>query len=325
MPRSKTSPHYAYSQPLLQAMHALTGGKANVKVRNTDAAAKACELMGIQLDAHGKQEQTGQWWTVRWATLAMLDHKAQGLMDFPVKGWWCLTDAGVKSVGTPLVDALAAIDEAEAVLAAFKPAKVDAPAPVVAPTPDPTPAPQVAELLTNIPETVAQVVDSYLLTLQMAATPCFGNWSAKSDSCKGCVLAGRCYEGMLTKLATLAADLPLVEQVKQTIPWSTQATKPAETTVTTTVSGLSAATAALDPSVFGTAVAAKVAAPPLGDAPNAVPTTTKTNFVEMALIADANCVHCKQVIREGELGAYSRKTGFAHVGCVQKLVQGVKP
>jgi len=301
-------------------MHALTGGKANVKVRNVDAAAKACELMGFTIDTHGKQEQTGQWWTVRWATLAMLDHKTTGLMDFPVKGWWVLTPAGAAAAnGTPFT--VAPVAPTPAPVAPVAPA----PAPVaVAPA---APAPAVVELLTNIPDTTDQLVDSYLLSLQMAATPCFGNWSAKSDSCKGCVLASRCFDGMLTKLADMADSLPLVEQPKQTIPWSTTQAAPqaamassAHATQTTKSKvPLSAATAALDPSAFGVAVQAAAVNPPPLDVDNTPPTP---KYVEMALIADANCVHCGKVIREGEMGAYSRKKGFAHVACVNK---GVKP
>lgn len=323
MPRSKTSPHYSYSQPLLQAMVALTGGKPNVKVRNMDAAAKACEIMGITLDAHGKQEQTGQWWTVRWATLAMLDHKTTGLMDFPIKGWWVLTPAGAKSSGgAPLVDAPNVIAEAEAVVA--KPVAPVAPAPVA-------PEPLVAELLANIPDTIEQVVDSYLLSLQMASTPCFSNWSAKSDSCKGCALAAHCYEGMLTKLASLADDLPLYA-VDATPAPAPQASAPvtfdpsngttAPTTARAPKAKLSAATAGLDPSVFAAPVQQAAAVAPL-DTDNTPPTKVYKH-IEMALIADANCVVCKQLIREGEMGAYSRKMGFAHIACARKAA-GVTP
>lgn len=278
MPRAKTSPHYDYVQPLLDAMYALTGGQANVKVQNTEAAAKACEILGTTLEAHGKQDQTDQWWTVRWASLAMLDLKAKGLMSFPIKGWWVLTEEGVQAANPP------------------SGSNTPVAAPVAAPVAPVALNAQVAEMLESIPDTAEQVVDSYLLGLQMAATPCFGNWSPKSDPCNRCALKGRCYEGMLAKLADMADSLPLVEQPAPPPPPPAQAFKP------------SAATATLDTNAFSTTVKAGL---------NNNKSNMSEGFVEMALMADARCTICGKDIPEGQQGAYNRKHGFAHVACAR--------
>lgn len=308
MTRAKTSSHHGYVKPLLIAMHNLSGGMADVKVRNTVASKETCRILGVEPDAFGNKESSGLPYTFEWTSRAMLENRAAGLMTFPVKGWWVLTPAGVAEAKMllglqPIVEeAKAVIAEAEAVVA--KPTKVKA---------DPE-----VEVLDYIPQTIDEAVDAYFLQLQMAATPCFGNWSPKSDACKGCSLASRCYSGMLAKLAELADGLPLVEEPKQTIPWSTPATAtpavPTEGASSKPV--VSPAMAALDPSVFTTSTAkeaAKVADQlPTDSTP---PTAFKAGYVEMEVVAEAKCIRCQGAIAKGEKAAYTRKTGFAHIGC----------
>lgn len=317
MPRAKTSPHYQMHAPLLAAMHNLTHSKAGVKVRHVDATEEMCDLMGIRLDTHGKQDQTGQYWTVRWASLAMLDLKAKGLMDYPAKGWWVLTPAGAAQtvVTTPLTAPAPAAAPAAPVVAPAAPvveAVKPEPLPEVAP-----PAPVVveaAELLAYVPEPVEAVVDSYLLNLQMAAVPCFGSWSAKSEVCKVCPLASRCYEGMLAKLAALADELPLV------------AAAPAKAPTAPTTSKLSAATATLPAGLVGKPAKAddevvldldSTPATKVAPAKAATPA-----FLKMEAASEVQCSVCKGTIAKGTSAAYSRKSGFSHIACVSNVSAG---
>ena len=344
MARTKISPHYSYPDPLLAAMYALTGGQTNVKIRHVDATAKLCELIGTTIDAHGKQDKTNQFWTVRWASLAMLDLKAKGMMDYPAKGWWVLTEAGVKAASVlnvsqkqgdaAVIRAVAAGPDlmdtktreilgtaVQIVTAAPATKVVKAVSAVVTATPATQPKQgQAGELLEFIPETVAQVVDSYLLGLQMAATVCFGSFSAKSDVCKSCLLAGKCYEGMLTKLALLADDLPLVEAPKPV-----EVPKP--TAPTGVTGGLSPS--ALPPGVFGSVVKQAVASTPTPTVDldlDSTPATkvkaksTGTQYFKMVAAADSQCIHCKGVITKGADAAYSRAVGFVHLACANKGV-----
>lgn len=338
MPRAKTSPHYQYSQPLLAAMHILTGGNPNTRVRHLDATAKMCELLGINIDAHGTQEGTNQYWTVRWASLAMLDHKNAGLMNYPSKGWWVLTPAGVAAAaGVPVKAILDAADavvapkvaaivaEAETVIAqaevvVAKPVNVELP-----PAPEPqaveafvaTAGPVLADLDAILPPSIEQAVDAYFLGLQMAATPCFSQWSGRSDSCKSCPLAAKCYDALLAKMASMADDLTREEN------------KPAPVMVTSTASTpdlkMSAATAALKnpmkadkPTDLGL---------DLDSTPAVKTKTTAFNMagmIEMVAAGEAKCVCCGGLIAQGEKAAYTRKSGFAHIACANKTA-GVTP
>lgn len=337
MPRAKTSPHYQYSQPLLAAMHLLTGGNPNTRVRHIDATAKMCEMLGITLDAHGTQAGTNQFWTVRWASLAMLDHKNAGLMDYPSKGWWILTPAGVAAAAAVPVKAI--LDAADAVVAPKVEVVVEAvaapaevliakPVNVELPTvPEPqaveafvaTAGPALADLDAILPPSVEQAVDAYFLGLQMAATPCFSQWSGRSDSCKTCPLAGKCYDALLAKMAVMADDLTREEN------------KPAPIMVTSTAGTpdlkmpASAATAALKnpmkadkPTDLGLDLDSTPAVKPKAGSFNVA------GMIEMVAAGEAKCACCGGVIAQGEKAAYSRKSGFAHISCANKSA-GVAP
>jgi len=323
MPRIKTSPHYQFSQPLLNAMNALTNGKANVRVRHIDATTKMCELLGISLDHHGKQEQTGQFWTVRWASLAMLDHKASGLMDYPSKGWWVLTPAGVAQVAayngmttsTPVAPVVVA---SVAPAAPVAPVVKAAPAPVTVEVPEvqepqaveafvAAAGPALADLDAMIPPSVEQLVDSYFVTLQMASTACFSQWSGRSDSCKSCPLASKCYDAFLVKMAMAANELAVEEAA------------PAITPVPKGVAP-SIATAGLNIN----SQSAKKADDLKLDLDSTPPVKAKASgfqvagMIEMVAAGEAKCVVCGGIIAQGEKAAYSRKSGFAHTACANK-------
>jgi hypothetical protein len=317
MPRIKTSPHYQFAQPLLQAMYDLTGGQANVKINHKAATEATCKLMGLSLDSNGSQPATGQFWNVRWTSLAMLDHRKDGLMDYPVKGQWVLTPKGVSKLsGSVVASALAAIDEAEKVIEATKPARVAkaVAAPVAAPVVE-TPAPLAIDPdMLETPTEDGAAADHYLLSLQLKDATCFGYWTPKSEACKACPLATRCADAkhaVLAKLAAkLAADAKTAKAVAPAAPAVPAA--PAPTTATPVVP-MPLYTGATTTEAPTTATAPKATAP----ATVAVKTATPTNhhFVEVPVIAAIRCSVCSTMINADEVAAYAKTAGFVHKHC----------
>ena len=49
--------------------------------------------------------------------------------------------------------------------------------------------------------------DPYIVGLALAATPCYGNYSNRSQTCEACTVKGRCINAMAASLTTLAASL----------------------------------------------------------------------------------------------------------------------
>ena len=300
--RTKTSPHHQFSVPLLQAMYALTGGKANVKVKHTAAVEATCQTLGLTLDSNGVQPQTGQQWNVRYTSLAMLDHRKSGLMDFPVKGWWVLTEAGVQvAAGEPPVEELAPVVTPEPPKASkhTKPAEKVPVLPVQKAAPVSTPPVQ--------PPRVADIVDSYLLSLQIQGSSCFGYWSSQSSVCQGCSLAPRCEDAKFNTMAGIASTL-LAEE----------ATRKAEAEKAQRELELAAKRAASPAPVNPAPTPAQVKPTPATPGPGPKGPLDFGMSLELTVVADVLCAICNQTIPKGTVVFYSRKNGFAHKGCAAK-------
>jgi hypothetical protein len=319
MARTKTSPHHSYKTPLMAAMMALTGGKANVKVKNADASEKACEIMGVAIDAHGKQAQTGQWWTVRWCTLAMLELKQAGLMDFPTKGWWVLTQAGV-DLNQDGVDAVA---------------YYSAEAPVAAPVaPAPTPVAPVAVSTAPVALTAAvaaalAVAAPVVVPAPEAPAPVVVTAPVSTAPVPAPVPA----KGRPKAVATVpvATEEPAEEVDPYLITVQMQATKcfshwSADSSqckgcplATKCYRALLAVLSGLADTLPLVADPTPVAmpAPPAPVVPE-VPVTAPAGYIEMAVAADTVCIYCQQGMPKGTTGAYARKKGFSHLDCARK-------
>jgi hypothetical protein len=187
---------------ILKALADLAGA-AHTSVPRAEVRDSALAILGVTTDSLGTDAR-GRSKADRLINACFNDLKKSGLCDSPLRGKYALTDSGWTQA-TGLTDGES--DRIEAILDNCD-----------EPTPTPTRLPVVTA--TSAPTTGSSVAfkreaapDAYLLSLQIASSPCFGvAYSTRSKVCKGCPVATLCQSARAARLSELAAQLARAAQ-----------------------------------------------------------------------------------------------------------------
>jgi len=188
-----------FKDPLLITLGRLSDFRAGVAVFHKDTYAPICTLMEIEEGRYGTQDGTNALWVHRWVGDAMKALKGDGLTEQGAKrGRWQLSEEGLQ----------AALRLAEERGLETVPTSTN---------PEESGDSEVAPL--EMPQPTDEYHhDPYLRSLALAETPCRGNYSSRSQTCKCCPLQQSCRNLMAIELSALAATMrkeALQEQQRQ--------------------------------------------------------------------------------------------------------------
>ena len=188
-----------FKDPLILTLGEMSQFTEGCPIYFKDTYARIADRMEIGLEDYGFQPATGQLWVTQWIGFAFkaLRTSTPPLCQQNMKGRWELTEQGLErarflaSQTASETEAATNVKQAPAIEGGV-----------------------VLNLNTAIAAKAAvgyYHTDSYLRGLAIEATRCFGNWSAKSTTCKRCPLIQSCKESMAVGLSALSRRLNLAE------------------------------------------------------------------------------------------------------------------
>lgn len=185
-----------FAPRLLAVLGRLTEFRPDKSVEMTQTFAPVLEAMDLTEDALGTSSNGTTPQTHRQIGLAMRQMRDHGLTTYAKRGYWALTDEGIKEA---LADAGITPPSDEELAAA----RADATA-------------EDAETSSGDGGVVVQLTgqrghpysdDPYVRSLAADQTPCFGAHSTRSDTCKACPLAAECLRAVDARKAEIAVGL----------------------------------------------------------------------------------------------------------------------
>jgi hypothetical protein len=191
-----------FKDPLILTLGEMSHFTEGYPIYFKDTYAAIAAKMEISLDDYGFQPATGQLWVTQWIGFAFKALRTSNppMCQQNMKGRWELTEQGLERARVLASQTVSEIEIPEA--------------------PDKNEPPPVIEggVTLNLNVAIAAKAatgyyhtDSYLRGLAINATRCFGNWSAKSTTCKRCPLIQSCKESMAVDLSALSRRLNLIE------------------------------------------------------------------------------------------------------------------
>jgi hypothetical protein len=181
-----------FQEPLLRVLGEKGDLRPNRPVYYKDAYTAVCEVMSLQTDDYGAQENTGILWVERWIQWAFKALKGKGLCAAAGRGKWALTPLGVQKArsltkGAPTT-----------------PAKADPPK-------TNTKAKKAKSPISMVPVATcaedAYHPDPYIRSLAIKETDCFDAFSTNSTLCGCCPLQGPCLSAQGAHLSRLSMML----------------------------------------------------------------------------------------------------------------------
>ncbi len=176
----------SFREPLLRVLGRLSGLQAGYGVPMQAAIDAVCQETGFTENQFGTDGPTGA------PRLRVVIQQAYGknlcyheLARSAERGVWVLTEAGVE-IATTLLAAVTIED---------------------APVPQPAFGGGEGLAWTPGPQFNTYNPDAYIRSLAIAATPCFGEFSDRSEVCGRCPLSGACKATLLVRLADCAREL----------------------------------------------------------------------------------------------------------------------
>jgi len=278
-----------FTEPLLKVLGQRTNFTPGTQVYFKDTYQEVIDAMGIDLDEFGVQGSTGKPWVHQWIGFAFKSLKNDnGMCAQNMKGRWELTEAGCvearRLCGT--VVAISDFDRAEASTPVA--AEVAAPAPM-----------SIAQIeggrsfaAPKVPEGFYHH-DSYIRSIAIKNTRCFGNFSDRSRVCNKCPLKEACVQYMAVEYAAMAAMMRREEK---------------EATERAAVADAAAMAAPVAAATAEVVLDAEVAT---GDKP------AGKGMEKIVAALESDCAHCDKTIPKGEKCMWSPGSGLYHVGCVQ--------
>jgi hypothetical protein len=247
-----------------------------------DTYQEIIDAMGIDLDEFGVQGSTGKPWVHQWIGFAFKSLKNDnGLCAQNMKGRWELTEAGClearRLCGTEADAPTAPAFTVEALAEAVEPAM-------------PATIGGRSFVTPKVPEGFYHH-DSYIRSIAIKNTRCFGNFSDRSRVCNKCPLKEACLQYMAVEYAAMAAMMRREEK---------EAVELAAT-----------ADAAAKAAPVAAATAAAAVENTTGDKPAA------KGMEKIVAALESDCAHCDKTIPKGEKCMWSPGSGLYHVGCVQ--------
>jgi len=222
-----------FQNPLLRVLGKLSNFTAGAPVVGKDTYEPVMALMGIaDINEHGENEASKQPQVAKWIQWANTNLRKSGLTAAPPKsrGKWTLTAKGVAEA-RKLAEAAG-----ETTPQTPDPATVQASSAMAAPKAQTDGTPR----LVMPPEDGVYHPDTYVRSLAIGCTPCFGKYSEHGKAvCSDCPLSGECRNRKWASFSSLAAQLA-VEDAAGTAPAATTpAAAPAATTPAAPAAGTS--------------------------------------------------------------------------------------
>lgn len=252
-------------EPLLRALGRLTALRANVSVNVDAVRAEVYRETGYAEDQFGVDAPTGS------PRLRLVIQQAfnknlkiHGLVQSEDRGEWMLTEQGVTI-------AAAMLGSAANSLVAFDGGSGQAWA------------------LGSQVDTYSD--DPYLTRIAAEATACFGEFSARSDVCTTCPIAGSCKAAVLKRLEKLASELRLRDDEQRR-----KAAQPAPAVLPDADDDINDIIRAIE----------QETAPDLSGE-------------EITVDSSSKCSHCKGKIPQGEKAMWIKNRGVYHPSCYATL------
>jgi len=265
--------------PLLKVLGKLSDLVAGEAISQDEAMAELCRDLGISEDEHGTDTE-GRPKVRVWATLAFNRKlKDKGFADGAGRGQWVLTEKGVAAARALLGDDFG-VGEALATEPEEPEGEMSSGGGV-------SWSPGVCEN--------SYSKDSYLQTLAVSSTQCFGHWSSRSEKCKDCPISGGCKAELTQHMSQLGARLNARDLEKARL--EEEARRRAEYPEP-------------DPEVPSEDDS-------IADILNAIEggTSPKMKAKKMTAAATSKCIKCKNTIQQGEVAWWSQGDGMLHDKC----------
>jgi hypothetical protein len=245
-----------------------------------------------------------------WVGNAFRTLKEHGYTDSTRKGWWSITQKGLDWVNTQglLNQTFTLRVLSQSNIPNTEPSVVESPAQPsearVTETVTPAITPATMPFTMPVDETEMHATiqakpvlassyyeDSYLRGLAVVNTPCYGNFTNRSDECNKCLLSQSCREFFYQNLPMVAEHI-----IDANLKAEDAARKAAEV----------AAQAAANPAPV-TPAASNVAAPSQGD-----------GFIAKTTPVRVFCGVCRNAVEKDTLAYFRRGNGFVHDECRSK-------
>lgn len=274
----------AFREPLLKALGRLTDLKAGIPVSMEHVLNAVYTETGFSEDQFGVDAPTGA------SRIRVLIQQAfnknlryHALADAVDRGMWTLTTKGV-GVATTLLG-----------------------------NPEPTtvvsvPAPLfdggVGEAWTLGRQTNTYNPDPYIRGLAVSSTPCFGEFSDRSDVCGSCPISGACKGMVISRLSGLAEtlrvrDIESKRKAEEAVKRAEEAAKQA----------LNPVPAPIPPDVDGDNIEDILAA---------IEADTSAGK-EMEVPVSSKCARCRDRVEKGSRAIYVDGTGVYHPSCYKEI------
>ena len=270
-----------FTEPLLMVLGQKTNFTPGTQVYFKDTYQEVIDAMNIDPDEYGVQSSTGKLWVHQWIGFAFKALKNDSrLCAQTMKGRWELTEAGCREArrlcGTEITE--------ESLNTAPVAAPVEA---------APTNLVQIeggrSFAAPKVPEGFYHH-DSYIRSIAIKNTRCFGNFSQKSRVCNKCPLKEACLQYMAVEYAALAALMRREEKEE------VERREAAE----------AAAQAAPEAPTKEETEEQALGSKPLGK-----------GMEKIVAALESDCAHCGKTIPKGEKCMWSPGSGLYHVDCVQ--------
>jgi len=211
-----------FREPLLRVLGELADLRVGREVPMDDALAAVYEATGYAEDQFGKDNH-GYFRVRLWVQQAFNKLlRKQGLTVKVRRGTWALTEQGVATAAlllgrdVPDDDEPLATEESEPGQEPVEDVSEEpreTPDPEAPPTPPPAYDGGEGVVWTLGDRTNTYNDDPYIRALAIAATECFGEWSARSDICADCPLSGACKGALMGRMAEVAEKLHLRDEI----------------------------------------------------------------------------------------------------------------